>query len=72
MDEEDLLHSLGSVLAGAPVVQSIVSLASSLRGQLLIVLRLYNQIQWYFLLKKWEKQRPLTFFRQKILAYLKY
>ena len=37
-----------------PVVQSIVSLTSSLRGQL-IVLQLYNQIHWNFLLKKWEK-----------------
>ena len=41
-----------------PVVQSIVSLTSSLRGQLvkwLSVLQLYNQIHWNFLLKKWEK-----------------
>ena len=40
-----------------PVVQSIVSLTSSLRGQLvkcftLSVFRLYNQIRIYFLLKK--------------------
>ena len=38
-----------------PVVQSIISLTSSLRGQLLSVLQLYNQICWNFLLKKWEK-----------------
>ena len=38
-----------------PVVQSIVSLTSSLRGQLVKCFRLYNQIHWYFLLQKWEK-----------------
>ena len=55
-----------------PVVQSIVSLTSSLRGQLIkcfSVLRLYNQTHWNFLLKKWEKlfqlQKLLTFFQQK-------
>ena len=37
------------------VVQNIVSLTSSLRSQLVKCLRLYNQIQWYFLLTKWEK-----------------
>ena len=35
-----------------PVVQSIVSLTSSLRGQFLSVLPLYNQTRLYFLLKK--------------------
>ena len=43
-----------------PVVQSIVSLTSLLRGQpvkcsTLSVLGLYNQNHWYFLLKKWGK-----------------
>ena len=38
-----------------PVVQSIVSLMSSLRGQLVKCFRLYNKIHWYFLLKKWER-----------------
>ena len=60
-----------------PVVQSIISLTSSLRGQLLSVLQLYNQLNWNFLLEKWEKllhcksfshlvQKLLTFFQQEI------
>ena len=46
-----------------PVVQSIVSLTSSLRGQLVKCLRLYTQKHKYFLLKKWEKL--FTFFSTK-------
>ena len=38
-----------------PVVQSIVSLTSSLRGHLVKCLPLYNQKRWNFWLKKWEK-----------------
>ena len=38
-----------------PVVQSIASLTSSLSGPLVKRLPLYNQIHWYFWLKKWEK-----------------
>ena len=38
-----------------PVVQSIVSLTSLLRNQLVKCWFLYNQIHWYFLLKNWEK-----------------
>ena len=60
------------------VVQSIVSLTSSLRGQLVIiisVLRLYNQIHIFFAEKMREAfslQKLLTFFQQKIMVYLKY
>ena len=38
-----------------PVVQSIVNLMGSLRGQLIMCFKLYYPIPWYFLLKKWEK-----------------
>ena len=38
-----------------PVVQSIVSLTSSLRGQLVECFTTLYQLHWYFLLKKWEK-----------------
>ena len=38
-----------------PVVQSIISLKSSFRGQLLSVLGLHDQIHCYFLLKKCKK-----------------
>ena len=62
-----------------PVVQSIVSLTSSLRGQLvkclLSVLRLYKNTQIFFVDKMKEAfalQKLLTFFQQKILAYMSY
>ena len=58
-----------------PDVQSIVSLTSSLRGQLLSVLPLYNRIQIFFVEKIREAfalQKLLTFFQQKILVYVRY
>ena len=58
------------------VVQSIVSLTSSFRGQLLKCLTTLYQIHLYFLLKKMREafalQKLLTFFQQKMLAYLRY
>ena len=58
-----------------PVVQSIVSLTSSLRVISLIVLEdsIYN-ILIFFAEKMWVAfalQKLLTFFQQKILAYLR-
>ena len=50
-----------------PVVQNIVSATGSLRGQLLSVLPLYNQIQGYFAEKNERLQKLLTFFSTKIL-----
>ena len=41
--------------AQGPVVQSIISLKSSLRGQLFTFLRTHNQILRICLLKKYEK-----------------
>ena len=61
-----------------PVVQTIISLTSSLRVSLLTVLQLFNQIHvhWNFLLKKWEKllhcKSFSNFFGKKILAYLRF
>ena len=51
-----------------PVVQSIVSLMSSLRGQVVNRFRLLI----FFVEKMREVQKLLTFFRQKILANLRY
>ena len=52
-----------------PVVQSIVSLTSSLRGQLFKYFTLYNQIHWYFFVEKmrvvFALEKLLTFFQQK-------
>ena len=48
-----------------PVVQSILSLTSLLSGQLISVLRLFNQIHWYFLLKKWKKLLHCTIFNKR-------
>ena len=46
-----------------PVVQSIVSLTSSLSGQLVKCLQLYKQIHWYFW---WRSERSFSiFFQQK-------
>ena len=59
-----------------PVVQSIVSLTSSLRGQLVkCFMTLQPNILKFFVKKKREAfalQKLLTFFQQKILAYLRY
>ena len=55
-----------------PVVQSIVSLTSSLRGQLIkCFTTLYPNTLKFFVEKMWEAfalQKLLTFFQQKILA----
>ena len=59
-----------------PVVQSIVSLTSSLGGQLVkCFTTLYPNTLNFFLEKMREAfavQKLLTFFQQKILAYLRY
>ena len=59
-----------------PVVQSIVSLTSLLRGQLVKCFKnLYAHTLIFFVEKTREAfavQKPLSFFQQKILAYLKY
>ena len=55
-----------------PVVQSIVSLTSSLRGQLLSVLDLITKYIEIFCWKNEKSLKLLTFFQQKILAYLRY
>ena len=59
-----------------PVVQSIVSLTSSLRGQLVkCFTTLYPNTLKFFVEKMREAftmQKLLTFFQQKILAYLRY
>ena len=59
-----------------PVVQSIVSLTSSLRGQLVkCFTTLLSNTMIFFVEKMREAfalQKLLTFFQQKILAYLRY
>ena len=56
-----------------PVVQSIVGLTSSLRGQLVKCLKtLLPNTLIFFVEKMREVQKLLSFFRQKILAYLRY
>ena len=57
-------------------VQSIVSLTSSLRGQLIKCFTALLPNTLIFLLKKMREafalQMPLTFFQQKILAHFRY
>ena len=69
-----LIHILTSFLG--PVVQSIISLTSSLRGQLVKCFRpLKPNTLIFFAEKKREAfamQKLLTFFQQKVLAYLRY
>ena len=70
----DLKHSLNGGLLG-PVVQSVVSLTSSLRVISLTVLvdSIYN-ILIFFAEKMWVAfavQKLLTFFQQKISAYMR-
>ena len=59
-----------------PVVQSNISLTSSLRGQLVkCFMTLYPNTLIFFVDKMREAfalQKFLTFFQQKILAYLRY
>ena len=59
--------------AQGPVVQSIVSLTSSLRGQLLKCFRTLKPNTLIFFVEKMREafalQKLLTFFQQKILAY---
>ena len=60
----------------APVVQSIVSLTSSLRGQLVKCFMTLKTNTLIFFAEKMREafalQKLLTFFQQKILAYFKY
>ena len=64
-----------------PVVQSIISLTSSLRGQLVkcfttllpnILIFFVEKLREAFALQKLLVQKLLTFFQQKILANLRY
>ena len=59
-----------------PVVQSIVSLTSSLRGQLVKCFTTLQPKTLIFLVDKMREafalQKLLTIFQQKILAYLRY
>ena len=55
-----------------PVVQSIVSLMSSLRGQLVKCFTTLLSNILTFLLKKCEKLLHSHIFQQKILAYFRY
>ena len=59
-----------------PVVQSIVSLTSSLRGQLVKCFMTLSSNTLIFSVEKMREafalQKLLTFFRQKILAYIRY
>ena len=59
-----------------PVVQSIVSLTSSLRGQLIKYFTSLKTNTLIFFVEKMREafalQKLLTFFQQKILAYFRY
>ena len=59
-----------------PVVQSIVSLTSSLRGQLVKCFTTLQPNTLKFFVEKMREafatQKLLTFFQRKILAYLRY
>ena len=59
-----------------PVVQSIISLTSSLRGQLVKCFTTLQPNTLKFFVEKMREafalQKLLTFFQQKILAYLGY
>ena len=72
---KDLIETYGHIKNQGPVVQSIVSLTSSLRVILLTVLAdsIYN-IMIFFAEKMWVAfalQKLLTFFQQKISTYLR-
>ena len=66
----------GKYIHMGPVVQSIVSLTSLLRGQLVkCFTTLYPDTLKFFVEKMREAfamQKLLTFFQQEILAYLRY
>ena len=73
------LHGVTFVLRLAvqgPVVQSIVSLTSSLRGQLIMCFMTFYPNTLIFFVEKLREafalQKLLTFFQQKILAYIRY
>ena len=59
-----------------PVVQSIVSLTSSLRGQLVKCFTSLSPSTLIFFVEKMREafalQKLLTFFQQKILAFIRY
>ena len=67
---QDVLNRLGQA------VQSIVTLTSSLRGQLVkcITTSLLNTLIFFVekMREAFALQKLLTFFQQKILAYLRY
>ena len=68
--------ALPIALCGPAIVQSIVSLTSLLRGQLVKCFTTLLPNRLIFFVEKMRKafalQKLLTFFRQKIWAYLKY
>ena len=67
---QDLIESQG------PVVQSIVNLASSLRGQLIKCFTTLSPNTLKFFVEKMREafalQKLHTFFQQKVSAYLRY
>ena len=69
----DTLYNSGRRLG--PVVQRIISLTSSLRGQLLKCFMTLFQNTMIFIVEKigeaFALQKLLTFFQQKILAYIR-
>ena len=64
------------VILQGPVVQSIASLTSSLRGQLVKCFTILYQNTLIFLVENMREafavQKLLTFFQHKILAYIRY
>ena len=64
-----LHHYLFLIVLG-PAAQSIVSLTSSLSGQLVKCFTTLSPNTLIFLLKNFALQKLLTFFQQNILAYL--
>ena len=71
----DILLVLDSTFLD-PVVQSIVNLTSSLRGQVVKCLMTLKPNTLIFVVEKMRDafalQKLLTFFQQKILAYFRY
>ena len=62
----------GKYIHMGPVVQSIVSLTSSLRGQLVKCFTTLYPDTLKFFVEKMRMQKLLTFFQQEILAYFRY
>ena len=73
--ELNSLNKFGQSVEQGPVVQSIVSFTSSLRGQLVKCFTTLLPNTLNFFLEKMREafvmQKLLTFFQQKILTYLR-